>query len=285
MMDLKSQAHYKISLAHLTALGYPPPDLTYLAHRTGFDYVSFRIMHLDLSGEPNYELARNPVMLRETKAALCSTGMRVLDVELARIKDGVDVRSYLPALETASELNARNVISSIWTSDRAYATEALTELCEIAGKLGIFVNLEFVTWSNLPNLQSAKEIIRAVNHPNLALLVDTIHFYRSGIRLNELDTIPKSWFRMLHLCDAPAEIPESKTELTRTGREARLDPGEGKIDLAQILDRIPEVPYSLEVPNLERVARIGYEEHVRLVSTHTRNYLACHPRRGRQVAV
>jgi sugar phosphate isomerase/epimerase len=284
-MDLKSKAQCKISLAHLTALGCPPPDLTYLAHRTGFDYVSFRIMHLDLSGEPDYELARNPAMLRETKAALRATGMKVLDVELARIKEGVDVRSYLPALEVASELNARNVISSIWTPDGAYATEALTELCEIAGKLGISVNLEFVTWSNLRDLQGAKEMIRAVNHPNLALLVDTLHFYRSGIGLDELNTIPKSWFRMLHLCDAPAEIPESKAELARTGREARLDPGEGKIDLAQILDRIPEVPYSLEVPNLERVAGLGYEEHVRLVSAHARNYLASHPRRSGQVAV
>ena len=95
-MDLKSQEQCKISLAHLTALGCPPPELTYLAHRTGFDYVSFRVIQLDLSGEPNYELARNPAMLRETKAALRSTGLKVLDVELARIKDGVDVRTYIP---------------------------------------------------------------------------------------------------------------------------------------------------------------------------------------------
>jgi sugar phosphate isomerase/epimerase len=147
------------------------------------------------------------------------------------------------------------------------------------------VNLEFVTWSNLPDLRGARDLIQAVNRPNLALLVDTIHLYRSRIRLDELDTIPKSWFRMLHLCDAPAEIPKSKAELTRTGREARLDPGEGKIDLAQILERIPEIPYSIEVPNLERVGRIGYEEHVRLVGMHTRNYLANHPRRRSQVAV
>ena len=284
-MDLKSQERCKISLAHLTALGCPPPELTHLAHRTGFDFVSFRVIQLDLSGEPNYELARNPVMLRETKAALRSTGLKVLDVELARIKDGIDVKTYLPALEVASELQVENVISSVWTTDNAYAKEALTELCDLAASLGIVVNLEFATWSNLPDLQGAKELIQAVNHPNLALLVDTIHFYRSRIQLSELDAIPKSWFRMLHLCDAPAEIPESKTELTRTGREARLDPGEGKIDLAQILDRIPEVPYSVEVPNLERVARVGYDEHVRLVSKHTRNYLANHPRGRRQVAV
>jgi sugar phosphate isomerase/epimerase len=284
-MNLDSQERCKISLGHLTALGCPPQELTYLAQRTGFDYVSFRVIQLDLTGEPNYELARNPAMLRETRAALRSTGLKVLDVELARIKDGIDVKTYIPSLEVASELQVSNVISSVWTADKAYAKEALTELCEIAANLGIVVNLEFVTWSNLPDLQGAKELIQAVNHPNLAPLVDTIHFYRSRIRLKELDAVPKQWFRMVHLCDAPAEIPESKAELTRTGREARSDPGEGRIDLAQILDRIPDVPYSVEVPNLERVARIGYEEHVRLVGMHTRNYLANHPRRRRRVAV
>lgn len=284
-MDLQPQHRCEISLAHLTALGLAPPDLTFLAHRTGFDYVSFRIIQLALSGEPNYELSQNPAMLRETKAALRATGLRVLDVELARIKDGVDVKSYLPALAVAAELGATNVISSVWTADSVYAREALNKLCEIALPLGIFVNLEFVTWSSLPDLQSAKDLIGAVNRPNLGLLVDAIHFYRSRARLSELETVPGNWFRMFHLCDAPAEIPRSKEEITRTGREARLDPGQGAIELAEILDRIPEVPYSLEVPNLERVSRAGYEEHVRLLSEHTRNFLASLPRRITRMGV
>src|SRR5580658_5791416 len=103
-MNLDSQERCKISLGHLTALGCPPQELTYLAQRTGFDYVSFRVIQLDLTGEPNYELARNTAMLRETRAALRSTGLKVLDVELARIKDGIDVKTYIPSLEVASEL-------------------------------------------------------------------------------------------------------------------------------------------------------------------------------------
>jgi sugar phosphate isomerase/epimerase len=275
-MNLKSEGQYKIGLAHLTALECSPPELTQLAHRTGFDYVSFRLIHLGLVGEPNYEPERNPVMLRETKIALRATGMRVLDVELARIKDGVKVKTYLPALEAASELQAPNIVSSIWTADEVYAKEALIELCEMAAKFELAVNLEFVTWSSLPDLRRTKRFIETVNQPNLALLLDTLHFYRSRVQVNELDTVPTSWFRMLHLCDAPAEIPETREELIRTGREARFDPGEGRIDIAGIIDRIPEVPYSVEVPNLERVARVGLEEHVRLVSQHTRKFLASH---------
>jgi sugar phosphate isomerase/epimerase len=283
-MELKPEEQSKISLAHLTALEYAPPELTYLAHRTGFDYVSFRLIHLGLPGEPNYEPARNPTILRETRAALRATGMQALDLELARIKDGVDVRSYLSALEAASELQIPNIVSSIWTQDEAYAKEALIELCEMAATHGCTVNLEFVTWSSLPDLQRAKQLIQAVKQPNLALLIDTLHFYRSRVQLSELDAVPASWFRMVHLCDAPAEIPDTNAELVRTGREARLDPGEGRIALAEIIDRIPEVPYSVEVPNLDRAAHLGYEEHVRLAGEHTRKYLTTHRRRQHQIA-
>jgi sugar phosphate isomerase/epimerase len=149
----------------------------------------------------------------------------------------------------------------------------------MAAPLGLTVNLEFVTWSSLPDLQHARRLIQAINQPNLALLIDTIHFHRSRVPLSELDIVPSSWFRMLHLCDAPSEVPKTNEELIRTGREARLDPGEGRINLGAIIDRIPEVPYSVEVPNLERVTRFGYEEHVRLASQHTRKYLASHRRR------
>jgi sugar phosphate isomerase/epimerase len=62
------------------------------------------------------------------------------------------------------------------------------------------------------------------------------------------------------------------------GREARLDPGEGGIDLAAIVHRIPQVPYSLEIPHLERVKAVGYKEHARLCCANARKYLAAHPR-------
>lgn len=127
-------------------------------------------------------------------------------------------------------------------------------------------------------LQDAVEMIQAVNQPNCGLLVDTLHFSRSRVSLEDLSTIPDSWFHIVHLCDAPAEIPSAREELIYTAREARLDPGQGGIDLAAILNRIPEVPYSLELPNFERVTRLGYPEHVRMALLNAKNYFAIHPR-------
>jgi len=263
----------KFSLAHLTVLGCAPPEATYIAAAAGYDLVSLRIILLGLPGEPDYALARNPEMLRKTKRALAETGLKVHDVELARIADGVDIESYGPALDTAAELGAQYVIASIWTDRRNYVLESLAELCDRAGGVGLRVSLEFLTWTPLANLQQAVEMCRAVNRDNCGLLIDTLHFQRSRVALEELDALPDEIFHFAHICDAGKEIPAAHEDLIYTAREARLDPGQGEIDVAAILARLPNVPYSLEIPNLKRVKELGYAEHARLCLENAKKYL------------
>ena len=125
----------QFSLAHLTTLGCAPPEMTYIAARAGYDFVSLRPIYMGLPGEPNYDLANNKEMLRQTKRALASTGLKLHDIELARIYDGLDPKKYLPALEVAAELGGRSVLSSIWTPDRNFAVECYAELCQLAKPL------------------------------------------------------------------------------------------------------------------------------------------------------
>lgn len=268
----------RFGLAHLSALGCPPPELTYLAAHAGYDYVSFRTIPLGLPGEPDYRLAHNPALQRQLKEALGRTGVKGLDIELARIVDGIDVSTYMPEMEAAAELGIRQVVSSVWTANRAYTIDTLSKLCEFAAKIGMTVNLEFVTWANVGTLKDAVAIVRELSQPNCGLLIDTLHFSRSRDKLEDLSVIPESWFHIVHLCDAPAEIPSTKEELIFTAREARLDPGQGGIDLAAILNRIPEVTYSLELPNLQRANSLGHAEHVRLALVNAKNYFSTHPR-------
>ena len=268
----------QFSLAHLTVLGCAPPEMTYIAARAGYDFVSFRIITMHLPGEPNYDLAANKEMLRQTRTALAVTGLKVHDIELARIQDGVDLKSYVPALETAAALGARQVITSIWTPERNYAIDRLAELCDLGKKFGLTMNLEFVTWANIANLQEAIAVCRAVNRENCGLLIDTLHFNRSRVRLEELDAVPREWFHFAHVCDAPKEIPSTSEGLIHTGREERLYPGEGGIDIASIVNRLPEMPYSLEIPNLARVKELGYAEHAWRCLETAKKYFSAHPR-------
>jgi sugar phosphate isomerase/epimerase len=274
----RTPARHQFGLAHLTVLGCAPPEVAYIAAMAGYDLVSYRLMNMGLPGEPNYALASDPTMLRQTKAALAATGVKLNDVELARIVESVDVQTYLPAMTVSAELGARHVISSVWTRDWNYAVDSLGELCHLAQGLGMNVALEFVTWASIATLEDTVRMCREVNSDNLGLIVDTLHFSRSRIRLEELDAVPPKWFQFAHVCDAPATIPSATTELIFTGREARLYPGEGGIDIAGLLNRMPEVPYVLELPNLERVHEYGYAEHARRCLEGAKQYLAMHTR-------
>ena len=253
---------YQYSLAHLTVLGCATPEMVYLAARAGYDYVSPRLIYMGLPGEPNYALADNPEMLRQTKRALAETGLKVHDIELARIYDDMFPSKYLPAMEVAAELGAKAVLSSIWTPNRDYAIEKFGQLCDLARPFGLTVDLEYVPIASVSTLAGAAEVLRAANRPNAGLMVDTHHFHRARDQVEELAKLPREWFHFVHLCDASAEIPTDRNEMTRILREERLYPGEGGIDIAAILRQLPDqLVLSIELPHLARAKEFGYAEH------------------------
>jgi sugar phosphate isomerase/epimerase len=212
-------------------------------------------------------------MFLSTKKALRETGIQVHDIELARIFDGVDIKSYEPAFEIAAELGAKSVLSSIWTPDKPFYIEKFAELCDQAKKYGLNVELEFVSWADVKNLKDAVEVLNAVEKDNAGVMIDTLHFDRSRVAIEELRTIPKEWFHFAHLCDGPAEIPTTKEGLIRTGRDERLYIGEGGINIADIVSELPEdIVYSLELPHIARAKELGYAEHARRCIESAKNY-------------
>ena len=267
---------YEFSLAHLTVLGCPTPEMIYVAARAGYDYVSPRLIYMGLPGEPNYALAENPRMLKETKTALASTGLRLHDIELARITDGVDPRNYLPAFEIAAELGARAVLSSIWAADRSFYLEKFAELCDLARPFGFTVDLEYVPIASVRNLAEALDVLHAVKRENAGLMIDMHHFHRARDNPADLDRVPREWFHFAHICDAPGEIPAQRDEMIRILREARLDMGTGGIDVAEILSHMPHILLSIEQPNLERAREMGYAEHAFRCLQAAKSYLAAH---------
>jgi sugar phosphate isomerase/epimerase len=66
--------------------------------------------------------------------------------------------------------------------------------------------------------------------------------------------------------------------LIHTGRDERLYVGEGGIDIAAILNRLPEMVYSIELPHIERAKELGYAEHARRCLETSKNYFKTHPR-------
>lgn len=266
------------SLAHLTVLGCAPPEMTYIAARAGYDFVSIRPIYMGLPGEPNYALAENPQMLKQTKRALADTGVRVHDIELARIHDDMYPTKYLPAMEVAAELGARAVLSSIWTTQREYAIEKFGEVCDLASTFGLTVDLEYVPIAGVNTLAGAVDVLRRAKRDNAGLMIDVHHFHRALDKPEDLDGVPREWFHFAHLCDAQGEIPADRAEMTRILREERLYVGEGGIPVAAILNRLPEMVHSIELPHLARAREFGYAEHAFRCLESAKAYAAANPR-------
>lgn len=272
------------SLAYLTILGCPPPEMIYIAARVGFDYVSLRPINMGLPGEPNFSLSENKDLMKQTKAALSETGVKLLDIELAKIYDGVDLKNYVPAMEAAAELGGKHVLSSIWTDERNFAIERFAELCELAKPFGLTVDLEYVPIAGVKNLAGALDVLYTVKQENAGLMIDIHHFHRAGDKVEDLNAVPREWFHFLHLCDAVKDIPASIEEMTRILREERSYVGEGGIDVASIVNRIPEIPCSIELPNLKCVQEFGFEEHARRCLQSAKEYFEKHPRENKKEA-
>ncbi|MBH0236469.1 sugar phosphate isomerase/epimerase family protein [Methylobrevis albus] len=246
-----------ISLAHLTVLDLPPPAMVRLAAELGYDRVGLRLIRVT-DTTPGYPLHDDPAALRATRDALDATGIAVNDIEFVRLTPEFRAEALLPFLDAGAVLGARHVICAPYDPDLGRLSDNLAALHAFARPRGLACVLEFFPWTNVPDLAAAVRVVEATGAADIGILVDTLHFDRSGSRLADLAALPAGRLPFLHLCDAPVRPPYTTEALLHAGRAERLPPGDGEIDLAAILTHLPrDVPLALEVPMAGLQARDG----------------------------
>ena len=147
----------------------------------------------------------------------------------------LEPESFIPVLDAAAELGAKHIIAQLPDPDRERATDRFARLCDLAKPLGIYISLEFPHWTETGNLATAAKVVRDVKRGNAGILIDMLHFGRSDSSLEELAKLPREWFRFAHVCDAAKEVPPTMEGIIRTARDERQFPGEGGIDVREIL--------------------------------------------------
>jgi len=268
------------SLAHLTVLSLPPPQVVDVAARAGYSYASLRMTRVT-AAEPLYDLARDRALMKETKARLDDTGLDVHDVELFRMGPKLRPDDFTAELNATAELGATHIIAQLPDPDRERAIERFARLCDLAKPLGIFVNLEFPHWTETGTLAEATRVLRAANRSNAGILVDMLHMARSNSSCDELRALPREWFRFAHVCDAEKQCPATIEAIIRTARDERLFPGEGTIDVRGILGCLPDkIPLSLEIPRAALTKAVGPEEVARLAIRVAQYHLDDRPTRA-----
>src|ERR1022692_5317718 len=95
-----------IGLAALTVLELTPPEMVSCAADAGFDCVGLRLIPATLQ-EVQHPMVGDTPLVRETEHRLNETGMRVLDVEIFRLRSDTIVADYEEALATTARFGAK----------------------------------------------------------------------------------------------------------------------------------------------------------------------------------
>lgn len=248
----------KFSLAYLTIPGTDPVSQIEIAAKAGYDFVSLRPIPMHLPNEPLFQFDKDPKLFNDIKKALKENDIKLMDIELARVREDLNIEEYESAFSAAAELGATDVLSSIWTQDKEYASEKFSRICDIAAKYSLRVNLEFVTFSSVVSLQCSLDVLEKVKKDNAYIIVDTLHAHRSHVTAEDINKIDKNKIGFIHLCDGPKDIPSLEDpRMIGVAREGRLYPGEGGIDLKGMLLAIPDKPISIELPNSAEFSKRG----------------------------
>lgn len=248
----------QFSLAYLTTPGVDPVEQIKIAAQAGYDYVSLRTIPMGQEGEPQVHLEDDPVLMEQVRQALKAYKMKLFDIELVRVREDLPA-DYRAAFEKGAELGATQVLTSVWTRDRAFAVDRYGAFCEQAAQFGLTLNLEFPIVSELTSMKEALDLQKQVGASNLKILMDMIYVHKTGITPEDIRAVDPGRFGVIHLCDWPADTAgRPDVEIVRGGRSYC---GEGVVDLAGILKALPENICSLELPNLKEIGVRGRAGH------------------------
>ncbi len=116
------------------------------------------------------------------------------------------------------------------------ASARLGRYSEAAEPYRVKIAFEFIAGARLAgSFRTALEMVRAADHPNLGVCVDTFHLYSGVSKIEDLLLAKPGEIAHVHFHDAPASLPR---ELWRDAD--RLPPGEGCMpmhDIAKALKR------------------------------------------------
>ena len=265
------------SLAQLIALPYSPPQMVQLAADTGCAAAGIRLLPASPGGV-HYPLMSDPAMLRETLARIDATGVRILDLEVLRIGAGFDVAACTPFLEAGAALKAKHVLVAGDDPDEARISANFAALCEAAARHGLSCDLEFMPWTAVRDAATALRIIEAADQRNGAVLVDALHWARSGSTLADVAAIPRHRLNYAQMCDGAVPGPSTTEGMIFDARCERLLPGEGGIALRALFERLPaDLPVSIEIPSESRAPAMGYRAWAQAAIEATHRVLASEP--------
>lgn len=240
----------EISFSPLTALEVGPPQQIDFVADAGFTVTGLRL-HPATPGGAAYPMDLQSAILRNTQRRMQDRGVRVLDIEVLLIDAQTDIASFIPCIEAGAALGASRLGVNGEDPNLERFTEKFAHLCDLARPYNMEVDLEFMVWRPIHNLQTAENVVRQAGRDNGKILIDTLHLARSGGHLSDLLVLDSRLIGSMQICDGPmaGPAPEDIPAIIAEARSGRLPPLEGELPLVEWVRAVPlSTPISVEVP-------------------------------------
>jgi sugar phosphate isomerase/epimerase len=140
-----------------------------VAARIGYRGVGLRLIAVT-DDSPGYPIMDDAIMMRETKAALGDTGLRLSDIEFVKITPEINVAALESFIAAGASLGARHVITAPYDQNHVRLSDNLASIASLAGRYGLSALLEFFPWTTVPDLETAAKIVGAASCPNVGVL-------------------------------------------------------------------------------------------------------------------
>lgn len=226
-----------------------PPELVTVAAAAGFRTIGIRLTATPRVGLPPYDILHDGPLLRETLLRLADTGVSVLDTEFLRFEPEHPVGIPEGFLEVSARLGAENVLVMSAEPEDARTIERFCELCDRAAAYGLHVCLEFAIYTGVRTLAHAAHVVAQSKRSNASVLIDALHFSRSGGIPAHIAHVDPALLRYAQICDASPDKPVDAPGLIREARTGRRLPGEGVLPLAELVAALPATaPLAVEAP-------------------------------------
>jgi sugar phosphate isomerase/epimerase len=248
----------RLGIEMLTLLSMGPVEHVTLAAELGCAAISSGLTSMpltmfgitDFAPYPAWSLRDDPALRRETLAAMRDTGVHIGLGEGFRARSDGDVRDYAGDLDLMAELGAVRINAIFIEDDLALAKDQLAILAEMTRDRGMVFTTEFVPPVGINSFETALEVCAYIGQGKARVLVDAMHFFRSGGTVEQLKAVDPDWIGYAQMCDGTLTAWDDGYFMT--AMFARGIPGEGEFPLREWVAALPATcEIGLEVPRLD----------------------------------
>lgn len=252
----------------------PPVEFIRASACGSYDGVGLRLNRSP--GLPFHPVLGDVALIEAIKKTLTDTGQKVLDIYSFYLRPDTRVDDFLPALELGAELGAQYAVVMGDDDNWARQVDNFGRMCDAAARYGLVCTVEFAVIRPLATLAQTVRLISEAGRDNAVACLDPLNFHRANGTAAEVRALDPKLFPYAQVSDGIRNADDTPERMGRMGPNQRCLMGEGEVDMASLLDALPQyLPLSVELPMPKRLTH-SPDEWSRITRDNVHAYLARH---------